>query len=123
MGVRTLILADDPSMQDLLKMIVNQCGHLILSAEVSGGEEIPCCDILVCDSEELLNSGLENFQSVLRQCAATPENTILFANTDLDILRGARALGCKIIPKPFRLGPVLDWLDERARSLGMAILH
>jgi len=131
MRPRTIIIEENPEIRQLLSCVLSRRGHevqafaapqhcpLFPQAQCTCPQDHPCADILIA-SVELPPLG--GFEFLRRQqqmgCRVSISRKLLlsFDLTDAEIGE-AKALGCKIISKPFRLKNLIGWIIDCEKSI------
>jgi len=78
-----------------------------------------CADIIITEMEMEDMSGLDLFRHQYeRGCRSLPHNKAIISNKFTTTQeREAKALGCKLLRKPFRLLDVMEWVNECERDI------
>jgi CheY-like chemotaxis protein len=126
MKIRTLVMEQDPTLRELISMVVKAQGYEVVSYSdpgaclVYGGGDCrcpsgtACSDIIITDNKMPRMTGLHFIQrQMLRGCQSPLANkAVMSANWHSEELDQAAALGCKIFTKPFPMQELANWLKE-----------
>jgi len=127
-----MVLDDDTILVTLLERVLTLSGHdvqvfsdpticpIYLDHGVQCSQNNSCADVIIADQLMPNITGIDFFKlQRKRGCKALDKNKVLitgFAMTpDLEI--AVKELGCHYIRKPFRIGEILQWVDECAERI------
>jgi CheY-like chemotaxis protein len=107
MAGRILVIEDDESMRELLRLHLSSAGYAVEAAEdaISAGYALlkSAPDLIVCDVSMPHMSGLE-LVAALRADPTAPQVPVIFLTSDADSEGRARELGAaEYLEKPIRL--------------------
>ena len=131
MRTRIIVLEDDESSRRLLSMLLQVRGYEVISAAAPNScplyadlnapcpHEYPCGDFLLTDNRMPRMTGLELIaRQEQRGCKGIVRNKAVISGTwETHELETAEQLGCKTFSKPYRLVDILNWLNEREKTL------
>lgn len=130
--LRILVLEDDPSLANLIKLTLVQKGHEVQvfsdptrcpvyrDHETQCPNRTACADVIISDQMMPNMTGLDFLQlQRMRGCKALDENKAIISGSimDAELKKTINELGCHFIKKPFRVGTVVEWVDECAMRL------
>ena len=131
-GMKILVIEDDQSLANLLKIALTQKGHevLIYSDPTACpvyidhaslcARETPCADVIISDYILPNMSGLDFYKIQRgRGCKALDQNKALITGSAItdEIKKDMEELGCHFIKKPFTIAEVIQWVDTCEKRL------
>jgi DNA-binding response OmpR family regulator len=109
-GKKILIVEDEESMRELLRLHLSWAGYTVEAAEdaIAAGYAVlkAAPDLIVCDVAMPHMDGFE-LVTALRADAAVPKLPVIFLTSDSDAEGRARELGAEFLEKPIRLEELL----------------
>ncbi len=123
MQYRTVIIEDEDAIRELLEISARLCGHEVLSfasaafcplarglACRSDGRS-RCADVIITDHMLPDLEGLAFLELLDAGGCKVPRRAMVTGVGSEAVFRRARALGCTVIRKPFRVRELCDWLQ------------
>jgi CheY-like chemotaxis protein len=131
MVFRTLLLEDDPSLRNLLELMLTRRGHQVISydsplhcplldSETNVCDRVlTCIDFLITDNQMPGMTGMELIQLQARQgCLRQGQQRAIMSGTwreqDQEL---ARSLGFQVFRKPFNWNEFSAWLDAGEQQI------
>jgi CheY-like chemotaxis protein len=131
MQPRAIIIDDDAACRELLTILLKQRGYEVISLsdptvcplyegpECTCPRDQACGDFLLTDNQMPGMTGLDFVKrQTKRGCKGIIGNkAILSGSWNHEELEQAEQLGCRVFDKPFNLGDIEGWLDEREKEI------
>lgn len=126
MTTRIILLGDQEEISGLYSLYLRSKGYevfhfsspsscsLLVEQKCTCPRDYLCADIIITQMDMAGMSGLELIRHQNEKgCHALPENkAIIFSEFTSSQEHQAKALGCKIMQKPFRLVDLMNWVNE-----------
>jgi len=131
MQYRTIVLEDDENTRDVLTLLLRRRNHEVLAfpspvccpvyedPECLCPQDHACGDFLITDNRMPGMSGLEFVRrQAARNCRGANRNKAIISGTWTEEQVGlAKDLGCRLFAKPLNIEDLMNWLEERERSI------
>ncbi|MBE0596377.1 MAG: response regulator [Desulfuromonadales bacterium] len=127
MVYRTLIVEDEPAVRTLLALSAQIRGHEVLTfpgptfcplaIAKSCSLQVACSDILISDQMMPDMTGLEFLALLQEKHCPVRNKALVTAACSEQIRKKAEELGAIVIPKPFTVTAICDWLEECERKV------
>ena len=126
--LRIIIFEDDEVLSDLLRKVLQNDGHEVLTFsdptvcpvlqnyKAKCPQKHPCADVVISDIKMPNMDGIELLNLLKsRGCKALDANKALMsADTSVEQRNAVKELGCHCFTKPFKLTDVTTWLETCA---------
>ena len=129
MKIRAFVFDDDEQVRNVISELLKERGYEVHGFSEPGicpiylEQRCPClldhtcADIIITDINMPYMTGLELIENQLRNGCKVKNIMVLSGSwTDAQVTY-AKALGCKIFKKPFKIDEFFNWLDECERRL------
>lgn len=121
---RAIVIDDEPSIRDLLKMVLNEMGYeaevypnplacplLLENVTVCSADE-SCYDILITDFNMPGMNGIDFVRHQLKKNCKIPKIALISGTWDGEAKAEAGELNCELFDKPFILKEIQNWIDS-----------
>jgi CheY-like chemotaxis protein len=129
MRLRVLIFDDDELIRLLIRGICERHGYDVITyanpgvCPLNAEEHCPCsseevcADVIISDLEMPIVKGLDFVESMSRKGCHCRHIALVSGSCESEEVSRAVTLGCKVIPKPFKVKEIEGWLEEVEHSL------
>jgi CheY-like chemotaxis protein len=126
--LRIIVFEDDETLSSLIKMVLQNEGHEVLTFSdpticpvlqndnAKCPQKHPCADVVLSDINMPNMDGLQLLKILkARGCKALDANKALMsAGLSIEQRQTVKELGCHLFTKPFKFSEIKKWLEECA---------
>ncbi len=124
---KVLILDDDDLIRELLQEVCRRRGYEAVAfanpalCPVHTGVQCSCSpegcvEVIFCDLQMPMVNGLDFIESMLSKGCRCRHIALVSGSCESEDMSRAVRLGCKVIPKPFQIRQIEDFLEEAEQS-------
>ena len=122
--MRVLIFEDNDILRSMLKHLLEELGHEVLTFSDPGlcpvydsvdhncSSDHACADITISDVNMPTQTGLELMKDRKQKGCKTKYRALMSGDWTDTNLKYAQELGCRVFHKPFNFEEMLQWLDD-----------